>query len=77
MSLRVVVIDYGYVRGPRAPADLLREMPVLAAWNAAVYAAGRDTIDVVQRFHRSAELQLGGVRYLFRGRAPRTALLDE
>jgi glycosyltransferase involved in cell wall biosynthesis len=64
--MHVVQVSAAWDPDLDAPEALLARYDTLAAWSAALLAAGAERATVVQRFARDAELTRGGVRFLFR-----------
>lgn len=64
--MHVVQVNAAWDADLEAPEALVERFDTLAAWSAALLAAGAKRATVVQRFARDAELIRDGVRFLFR-----------
>jgi len=66
--LHVAIVHLGFARAPGA-ASLLASYPVLTQFCRHVAATGLVRVSVLGRFWRDDEIEVDGVRYLFRGEA--------
>ena len=64
--LSVVQVNYAYDKALTDPDALLARYFTLTGWSDALVRAGAGPVAVVQQFHREAQLERAGVRYLFR-----------
>ncbi len=62
----VVQVNFAYDNRLTDPDQLLRRYFTLTGWSDALVRAGAGTVAVIQQFHRDADVERHGVRYLFR-----------
>jgi glycosyltransferase involved in cell wall biosynthesis len=62
--VRIAIVNYVWRRGMTSPGQVLEEFPTLVGWAEAVASAGGD-VRVYQRFPKEAQVDRGGVRYVF------------
>ena len=64
--MHVVQVNYAFDKGLTDPDALLDRYFTLTGWSSALADASVGTAEVVQRFHRDAQIQRNGIDYRFR-----------